>query len=189
MPFSSGSSLLLDAEYLLGHLGVAAGMTVADLGCGGKGHFVFPAAKLVGQNGKVYAVDIMRSALSAIESEARAQSLANTTTIWADLEKGSQTGLTRGTVDRATLINVLFQTSHPETLLEEARRMLKPSGRLLVVDWLPESADPGPAHRFGPSGARRLGAGGVQALAAPLGFRVHTAFLAGQHHYGLVFVV
>lgn len=189
MPTLSGSSELLDAEYVLSHLGLMAGMTMAELGCGGRGHFVFPAAKFVGSTGQVYAVDIIKPVLSAVRSKAAEERFPNVLTIWSDIEKVGRAGIDSGTVDRVTIINVLFQSSHPEAILEGARRLLKNDGRLLVVDWLPAVESDGPAHVFGPSEARRWGAHKVRSLAAPLGFQEIKSFNAGQHHYGLIFEV
>ena len=61
---------LINPFKVLERAGLQSGWSVADLGCGALGHFVFPAAQLVGGNGKVYAVDIQKTALKAIEKTA-----------------------------------------------------------------------------------------------------------------------
>ena len=66
-----GKSELLDAGKILQEvLEIQPGQIVADLGAGG-GMFTIQTARLVGDRGQVYAVDIMKSSLSDIESKAR----------------------------------------------------------------------------------------------------------------------
>ena len=56
----------MDVNLILTKAQVKENMQIADLGCGGTGSFVFPAAVMVGKKGSVYAVDIMKTALSYI---------------------------------------------------------------------------------------------------------------------------
>jgi ubiquinone/menaquinone biosynthesis C-methylase UbiE len=180
MPVPSGESVLLDADKILSHLKVGEGMRVGELGCGGRGHFVFPAVGLVGSRGHVYAVDVLQPVLQAIERQAREQHWQNVTTVWSNLEVVGATGVPAGTLDRATLINILFQAKDRLAMLNEARRLLKPDGLLLVVDWRRESAP------FGPAPARRVPEDEASALATRAGFTLVDRFQAGPHHYGLV---
>lgn len=178
----SGESILLDAEKILSRLSLAEGMVVGELGCGGRGHFVFPALRLVGSKGKVYAVDVVKTVLAAIEREAREHHLTNLETVWSDLEiVGATKRIAPQTLDRATLINVLFQVQAHEAVLAETRRLLKPNGLLLVVDWKQESAP------FGPATNRRVSREEIQSLGKKLGFELKEEFAAGPHHYGFVF--
>ncbi|MBI4433397.1 hypothetical protein HY632_01360, partial [Candidatus Uhrbacteria bacterium] len=57
MPLSGGT-VLLDARALLARVALGPGMHVADLGCGATGHYIIPAARIVGADGMAYAVDI-----------------------------------------------------------------------------------------------------------------------------------
>ena len=58
-----------NAEKALDHLGLAAGMTVCDLGCG-NGYWTLPIARTVGETGKVYAVDIQPEMLYQLRTRA-----------------------------------------------------------------------------------------------------------------------
>lgn len=181
MPIPSGESILLDAEKILSRLKIAEGMCVGELGCGGRGHFVFPALRLVGSKGKVYAVDIIKSVLAAIEHEAREQHWLNVVTVWSDLEVVGAANIPSHILDRATIINMLFQAKNHEAVFEEARRLLKPDGLLLVVDWNQASAPFGPALEY------RLPKETVVSLAESRRFALADDFVAGPHHYGLLF--
>jgi len=183
MPIPSGASILLDAEKILSHLRVTEGMCVGELGCGGRGHFVFPVVRLVGSKGKVYAIDVVKTVLTAIEHEAREQHWFNIVTVWSDLESVGAALVPEHTLDRATLINVLFQVQNHEAVLRETQRLLKPQSSLLVVDWKPESAP------FGPNPTTRVPKERIVHLAQGLGFTSTEDFAAGPYHYGLIFTL
>lgn len=181
MPITSGESILLDAEKILSHLKIAEGMCIGELGCGGRGHFVYPAVRLVGSRGHVYAVDILKPVLHAIERQAREERWQNVSAIWSNLEVVGATNIPIGTLDRATLINILFQVRDHPSLFKEARRLVKPDGLLLVVDWRQESAP------FGPALDRRIPEEITMAFAERTGFATVDRWQAGPHHYGLIF--
>ena len=82
----TGGNILLDVGLILTKSGLEQGMAVADFGCGTTGHFVFPAADIVGRHGIVYAVDIMKVALEAIQRRVRKENRTNIITVWSNLE-------------------------------------------------------------------------------------------------------
>ena len=65
-----------NAYEVLAEVGVRAGMAVLDFGCG-SGTYTIPAAKLVGEGGRVYALDINKRALDRMEKKARKEGLKN----------------------------------------------------------------------------------------------------------------
>ena len=78
---------LLDANKILQRVGLGPNMNFADLGAGTLGHLVLPASQIVGENGRVYAVDILKSALEAVKSRAQLLGVHNLETVWGDIEK------------------------------------------------------------------------------------------------------
>ncbi len=110
-----GGNQLLDAVKILEQGGIKDGYTVADLGCGTSGHFVFPAAHLVGPKGKVYAVDILKSVLQAIDSRTRLEGVDNVEAVWSDLERAGGLKITPGSVDLTLLLNILALVKDKET--------------------------------------------------------------------------
>ncbi len=176
------AKLLNPDDLLADKLGVKLGQQVGDLGCGGAGYFSLPAARLVGSNGKVYAVDVLKSALEGVLSKAKLENLLNIEAIWSDLEKVGATKVVPESLDHALLVNILFQSRQNESLVQEAKRLLRVGGRLLVVDWKVE------ATPFGPPLANRLSAEAVKQLVGKFGFTVEKEFEAGPYHYGFVFI-
>ncbi len=111
---------------LLNH-GLGPGQVVLDFGCG-IGSYSIPAARIVGDEGLVYALDIHPLAIRAVERRAREANLSNIRTI---LSSGD-TALADGSVDVVLLYDVLHSVAEKEALMEELYRVLKPGGLLLV---------------------------------------------------------
>lgn len=181
MPYIAATNALLNPETVLTHLPLTAGMRVGDLGCGGHGQFAVKAARLVGQRGMVYVVDIRKSALAEITKKARLVGVTNVKPIWANLELVGSTGIPPGTLDAAMLINVLFQTPDRASLFLESKRLLNGGGTLVVVDWKTAASPLGPALE------RRITPLEVSAHATAAGFQLRETFDAGPYHYGLAF--
>lgn len=177
-----GGNELIDPNFLLQKIGIGWGMRVADLGCGATGHFVFPAAKMVGAEGQVFAVDIQKSVLSGIESKARIAGSLNVQTIWTDLERVGAAPISSDSLDVALYINTLFQAKDHEAMLREAYRLLKQGGTLAVVEWRAHSLP------FAPPSDRLVKGDIIRALAERVGFKLKETFDAGVHHYGLLFL-
>ena len=155
-------------------------MQVADFGCG-SGHWVIPLAKQIGSQGKIYAVDIQKEALEAVRSQAKLEHIDSIETIWADLELPGATKLKDGIIDLIIIANILFQAENKTNVLQEALRILKPSGRLMLVEWDMSQTI------AGPSMANRIPRQEVETLLAKVGFIFEKEFSAGSQHYGLLF--
>ena len=172
---------LLDPAKILQEGGIKQGETAADFGCGAIGHFVFPAARMVGATGKVYAIDIQKGVLSAIESRARLENLGNVEPLWADMERPGGVRVPDATFDLSLVINNLFMVKASDLMAEEVRRTTKVGGRLVVIDWAQTATPVGPAvqERVPPSLAKDL--------FVKHGFTLDHEFIPGSYHWGLVF--
>lgn len=113
------------AESEISKLNIEEGQKILDYGCGIGSH-TFPAAKLVGREGKIYALDKQPLAIRQIEQKAKKSSFSNIDTILSD----GDTGLPDESVDVILLYGVLPGTKDKETLLKELYRVLKPDGYL-----------------------------------------------------------
>jgi len=174
-------SLLIDANLLFKRTGIADKMKVADLGCGSSGQFVFGPAKLVGDKGKVYAVDIMKTVLETVRRRAVQENAKNVVIIWSDLEIFGATKIESGSLDVAMLINTLYQSHKRLEILRESIRMMKNKGKLLVVEWKNISIP------FGPPAEERVNAEQLILILTKLGLKLDDEFEAGPYHYGLIF--
>ena len=178
-----GGNELLDPKFLLQDvLAMNYGTTVGDLGCGSMAYFALAAAKIVGPKGLVYALDILKEVLSSVESKARQEGLYNLKTVWTNLEIVGAAKIPAECLDYSLLINTLFQTQKHLEMLQEAYRLTKPGGKLLLVDW---KAAVGP---IGPKKEIRLDPLDAARMAEEAGFKKEKLFEAGQYHYGIVFI-
>src|SRR3990167_10080103 len=101
-------SALLDPHAVFEKISLASGMRVADLGCGRTGHFVFPASRVVGDTGIVYAVEIVKNILESIQSRVRSEGYHNVQTVWSNIELAGKTPVPAGSLQACFLVNVLF---------------------------------------------------------------------------------
>jgi len=172
---------LIEPIAVLNEGKIEQGQIVADFGCGTVGHFVFAAARLVGQDGKVYAIDIQKSVIAAIDSRMKQDAVNNVTPLWGDIERPKGVRVIDGAFDLSLVINNLFLSSNRDGLAEEVRRCTKVGGKLVVIDWVPTTTPIGPpvASRMSPEAAKTL-------LAAH-GFAFDHAFTPGDVSWGLVF--
>lgn len=181
MAYIAKKTNLLPAGEMLKHIPLAAGARVGDLGCGGHGLFALAAARLIGPRGVVYAVDILKTTLAEVAQKARLDGVANIKPIWSNLEIVGATAIPPQSLDAVLLISVLFQCHDRPSVLTEAKRLLKPGGALLVVDWKTT------ATALGPAAQHRIAPPAMHALVTAAGFVAGEQFDAGPYHYGMVF--
>ena len=121
----------LQPEKLLRKLGVRAGDTVADIGCG-PGFFTLPAAEIAGGRGVVLAADIQGEMLTTVRSRAAEQGLTNVRVLKTS---ESEIPLPEGSCDFILLAFVLDEVDQRSTFLHRAARAMKPTGKLAVLEW------------------------------------------------------
>mgnify|MGYP001578112671 CR=1 FL=1 len=167
-------------ERIIAKLEIKPGMVIADFGAGG-GYFTIPAARLAGENGKVYAIDVQKQTVSMIGSKANLEHLLNVETVWADLERPQGSRLQAESVDAVIVANILFQAEAKREVLAEAFRVAKSGGRLAILEW-DETSFPA-----GPPPEKRMAKGLARRMAEGVGFKLEKEFEAGSHHYGLLF--
>ena len=179
-PISSNVPRFLEPKKILRQVGVEQDMTVADLGCG-SGYMTFEAARLCGTSGKIYAVDVQKSVLSGIKSDIALFGARNVKPVWANLEILNSTKIKEGSVDIVFLVMILYQSKLHVKILEEAKRVLKPEGKLLIVDWKREGIP------FGPEIKDRVVYDVIKRQAENTGFRFIKNIKTEKYHFGIIF--
>lgn len=121
-------------SLMLTNLGVKRGMTICDMGCG-NGFYSVQLAKMTGEQGRVYAVDIQTEMLKMLKQRADDEGLRNIT-----LVHGTQTDskLPKGKIDMILLVDVYHEFSHPEEMLAAMREALSPEGVCALVEFRAE---------------------------------------------------
>ena len=133
-------SALLSPEALLELGAVASGAHVVEIGPGRTGHFLFPAARHVGEQGRVTGIDLHRDSLHMLEGLRRQYLVHNIDLLWADVEDGLP--LDEASADIVYLVNTAWLLQQPHRVFRDIYRVLRPRGRVVVVDWLPNTTHP-----------------------------------------------
>ena len=121
--------LVHNPEKILGGY-IESGQTVLDVGCG-SGTFTIAMAKMVGETGKVIAVDVQDEMLQIVKKKAAKERLESR--IITHKSKPDRIGIS-DKVDFALAFYMVHEVPDVEAFLKEIATMLKPNGRLLIVE-------------------------------------------------------
>jgi ubiquinone/menaquinone biosynthesis C-methylase UbiE len=148
-------------------------MVFMDIGCG-NGFFTIPAAEQVGENGKVYALDANAEAVETVKSKVATNGLKN---IVAKAAEAEETVFCDECADMVFFSIVLHDFRDPAKVLSNAKRMIKPDGTLINLDWKKKLMALGPPMQI------RFSEAQAQALIKQAGFTVETVENAGSNFY------
>ena len=126
-----------DPGPMLGELGVTAASTVVDYGCG-PGLFALAAARLVGPGGTVYAVDLEPRMVELARRRAAEAGLANLRAVPSD---GVRAALPDGVADFILCVQIMHyhaKRTDRVAVARDLRRLLRPEGRVIIMQWGPE---------------------------------------------------
>jgi len=157
---------------------IKEGMVIADFGCG-HGYFTIPLAKKVGEEGKVYALDVLPKALEAVKSRLKLENIQNVVPIRCNLEKENGSTLEDELCDIVWIANLLFQTEDDRAVVREAKRVLKKDGYIVFIEWRVDVP-------FGPKG-KRVAPEEAKKLFEEEGFLFEKTFSTDDYHYGMIF--
>jgi ubiquinone/menaquinone biosynthesis C-methylase UbiE len=160
-------------EITLKNIGLRSGMVFMDIGCGG-GFFAIPAAQLVGEKGVVYAVDIDASAIERLKDKAAKRGLQN---LNAKVGAAEETVFCEECADIVFYSRVLHDFREPAKVLQNAKRMLKPTGTLVDLDWKKKPTMLGPPVRI------RFSEEQAANLIKAAGFTIESIKAAGRNFY------
>lgn len=172
--------MFMDPAQTLSACNLLSTDTVADFGAG-SGFVARAAAALVPQ-GQVFAIEINRDIVARLTRETTDLKVTNLHVLWGDIEVVGGTQLKDESVHMVIMSNILFQLDDKAGALKEAKRVLLPTGRILIVDWSESFGGMGPAphHVF----EKKM----AEELALRTGFtKLSESIPAGEHHYALLF--
>ncbi len=150
---------------------------VADLGAG-TGFYAVAAGHMV-KRGKVYAIEVQKDFLMTIKDKVKEAHLSNVEIIWGDISKIGGTKLRDGIIDAVIASNVLFQVEDKGQFILEIKRILKPKGKALVIDWSQSSVM---------GGAAIVPKNKALEMFEKKGFVLDREINAGDHHYGMILI-
>ncbi len=130
--------LFRDPYKALSAAGLKPGQKVLEVGCG-PGFFSIPAARMVGEKGSVYALDINPLAVERVQQKIEEEGVTNVKTVLAD---AAQTGLPDQFFDLIFVFGFAHSVGNMENILTELHRLLKPAGILSTEGRLWISSEP-----------------------------------------------
>jgi len=178
-PHGAGRSSFefVDLNVVLQTLSLTPSTVFLDLGCG-RGNYAIPVAESMGPRGKVYGVDAWREGLEELKERAAARGLNNITTIHANLNE--HIPLEDGTIDvcfMATVLHDLLREGPGGVAMDEIARVLRPGGRLCIIEFKKVEDGPGPPLSV------RLSPEETEEIVAPFGFIKDRVIDVGPFHY------
>ena len=172
---------LIDPGALWAALNLSPGITLLDLGCG-QGNYSLAAADLVGPAGLVYAVDLWEEGIAALKARATREGRANLKPLAAGADQVPIDSHSADVVLMATVLHDLAEAGTEAGALAEVARVIKPGGKLAIVEFHKIDGPPGPPRHI------RLDPAEVEALVAPYGFARQQTVNLGPYNYLITFV-
>ena len=168
----------LPPQEIVASLDVYLGMTVADVGAG-TGYFALPIARVVGEKGRVFAVDFQTDMLDMLGKKLLDPNApANVTLVHGT---ATHTTLPASCVDIVFLANVWHEVDDHALVLKEGARTLRKNGRLAVLDWRSDVQ-----HPPGPPLEHRIPEKTVAETLGTNGWKVERSGNVGRYSYLIV---
>ncbi len=148
-------------ERVLDALALAPGAVVADVGAG-SGYFSERLARRVGPGGLVYATDVQPEMLARLRERVAERALANVVVVAARFDDPS---LPEACCDLVFFSSVYKEIDARVAYMQKVRRLLRPGGRVAILEFRPGAGGPGPdpADRLRPDRVvAELGAAGFE---------------------------
>ena len=153
--------------------GAAPGGTVVDYGSG-PGYFTLAAARLVGSEGRVYAVDLEPRMVELVRRRAAEAGLPNVVAVASD---GTRADLPDAVADYIICVQIMHYADGRDgqvAVARDLRRLLKPDGSVLVAQWKPKRRATGVSYAdlSGILGEAGLAASGAHSMTDELYYTV-----------------
>ncbi|HUC88526.1 MAG TPA: methyltransferase domain-containing protein [Candidatus Paceibacterota bacterium] len=179
--------MFVNPDKIVARLGLYEGMRVADFGAG-TGFYSKAAGARVGHTGKVYAIEAQKDLVKNLEKDLIQRKISNIDCIWGDIERAGGTKIADRSMDAVIISNVLSQAEDKLGLIDEAKRVLKKGGKILLIDW-----EDNPKSDLGQALSRTLGKDRIitsekaKEFFVKRGFKFLENIEASINHYGIIF--
>ncbi|AGF58240.1 ubiquinone/menaquinone biosynthesis C-methylase UbiE [Clostridium saccharoperbutylacetonicum] len=167
---------LLPPKQTLINLHLQEEEIMADIGCG-IGYFSIPASEVVGEKGKIFAMDISTEMLEEVKIRISDNHISNIEPV---LTKENDLILESNKVTFAFISLVLHEADDIKNFLKEVKRIITPNGKIAIVEWEKVSSE------FGPPINHRLDRMYLMKLLDELGFSTIESIDIGENFYGIV---
>jgi ubiquinone/menaquinone biosynthesis C-methylase UbiE len=163
----------IDPEGVLRDAGLKEGDFFADIGSG-PGFFSVPASRIVGVRGVVFAIDTQKEMLLDLRDRNPPDNIVLL------LSEEDNIPIGDSETDFALMAYMLHETVNMDAFLKEVRRVVRPGGTVLVIDWKKQ------AEEHGPPVEERLTEDEVAGLLKKAGFTVSSVKSMNPSHYSVL---
>lgn len=157
-------------------LGLGEGETVADIGCG-IGYFTLPAARIVGEGGRVYAVDYSAEMLEDAKKAAAENNITNIEFYKSDEYDFK---LKSNSVTYCFICIVLHEIDDLHSFIREVRRVLVDGGKMVAIEWKKKD------ENWGPAPERQLKSARLTGILSEEGFSITEQLDIGEFFYAVI---
>lgn len=165
----------LDPKNTLKRLGFKEGSVLCDIGAG-TGIFSFPAAE-ISQN-DIYALDVSDSMLELLEERKKSRGVRN---LKIKKVENNILPVADNTCDLAIMITVLHHVEDKKFMFSEIGRVLKPGGKLTIVEFYKREAEMGPPKNI------RISEDELIEIGKENGLEVISEYSFGENFYSKTF--
>jgi ubiquinone/menaquinone biosynthesis C-methylase UbiE len=109
-------------------------MVIADIGAG-SGYYTSRLARKVAPTGRVYATDIQPGMVAILERRIENEKLTNVTAVLGAMDEPR---LPPQSIDLAIMVDVYHELQQPQLFLQRLKAALKPTGRLVLLEFRKE---------------------------------------------------
>jgi ubiquinone/menaquinone biosynthesis C-methylase UbiE len=172
---------LIDLNILKDILPARPGSVVLDLACG-KGAYSLLLSRMVGRDGLVYAVDLWKEGLEILADQIEAGNIKNILPLLEDATREIE--IDEYSLDLCLMATVLHDFEEAEKahiVLNQVKTLLKPAGRLAVIEFKKVEGPPGPPKSI------RLSEDEVEQLVSGHGFKKIKTVDIGDYNYLTLF--
>jgi ubiquinone/menaquinone biosynthesis C-methylase UbiE len=170
----------LPPDEIMARIGPVSGMTIADIGTG-TGYFALPFANAVGREGKVLAVDFQKEMLEILRRKLSASGAPQNLVIVEG--EAARTTVPGNSCDLVFMSNLWHELDDNAGVLREVKRLLRPGGRLAILDWRADLVLPP-----GPPVAHRVSLETLRQVLSQHGWMVASAANVGMYSYLVIAV-
>ena len=174
------SKEILDANRVLDTIGLKKGDIFLDAGCG-DGYMSLAASKIVGEKGKVYAVDVWEESINAFKEKIESDNIKNIESSVANITQ--KIPVDDESIDILYMGNVLHgfvENNEVESVMKEIQRVIKQGGSFAVVEFKKEESTHGPPLHV------RITPEDVEEIVKNYGFMVKEVEDVGTYHYSII---
>jgi ubiquinone/menaquinone biosynthesis C-methylase UbiE len=182
-PIAAGKSSfdLIDKEKFFNALDLKRDTVLLDVACG-VGKYSIDASEIIGNEGVIYAIDLWEEGINALRQTVAEKDIKNIRPILGDVNK--RIPLEDRSIDvalMATVLHDLIEVNTEKGTLNEVRRVLRPGGRFMIIEFKKVEGPPGPPV------AIRLTPEETEKIVSEYGFKQEKVIDVGPFNYLSVF--